>query len=315
MVASRSTLTAGVLWALAAGLMWGLAFVAPLVLAGYHAVEVTAGRYAAYGLFALAALAVAATQGPIAGIRDRRVWAQAFGLTLLGNLVYFACLTAGIQFAGAPIAALIIGMLPVLLPIAAGLSERRSARLGALVGPSLVMLAGLVAVHLGDGKSLLTAGTQPDYWTGIGLIVAALLAWTWYGVANAHALRRRPGITAATWASLQGITLLPIALPVLAFSGFVGATHPAMRPSWFTFAAVSLVLGIATSWIATWCWTRASQLLPATLAGQLIVFETLAALVYAYAWTLSLPPTLVVIGSALLIGGVILGIRRLGDPT
>jgi hypothetical protein len=43
-----------------------------------------------------------------------------------------------------------------------------------------------------------------------------------------------------------------------------------------------LAIGLLSSWLGTLCWNRASSLLPTSLAGQLIVFETLAALSYAF---------------------------------
>ena len=42
-----------------------------------------------------------------------------------------------------------------------------------------------------------------------------------------------------------------------------------------------LAAGLLASWVGTLCWNEASQRLPTNLVGQLIVFETLAALTYA----------------------------------
>jgi drug/metabolite transporter (DMT)-like permease len=289
---------------------WGTAFLAPLLLPGYHAGEVTAGRYVAYGVFASLPLAYAIASGPVVGLKEWPVWRRAFTLSVMGNLVYFGCLIAGIQLTGAPIAALIIGALPVTLPIAASLTEpnaKAQISLRRLILPSLLMLSGLVAVHIGEHgtKSMSLGGLS--YWIGIGLIVAALLSWTWYGVANARALAARPDISAATWSSLQGIALLPVVMLILAYALWSSGGHE----PWGRFAAVSLMLGIVPSWLAMWCWNRASQLLPPTLAGQLIVFETVSALIYAYAWQMSWPPLLVVVGAMLLLSGVLLGTYRL----
>jgi drug/metabolite transporter (DMT)-like permease len=49
--------------------------------------------------------------------------------------------------------------------------------------------------------------------------------------------------------------------------------------------------------------------LPTSLAGQLIVFETLAALLYAFIWRGAMPGTLVIAGIVLLCIGVMLGMR------
>ncbi|HEY2624833.1 MAG TPA: EamA/RhaT family transporter, partial [Dyella sp.] len=43
----------GTLYALAAGLMWGLVFISPLLLPDYPAALQSVGRYLAFGLIAL----------------------------------------------------------------------------------------------------------------------------------------------------------------------------------------------------------------------------------------------------------------------
>ena len=48
-----SSLLQGVGCALAAGLLWGLVFIAPVLLPDYPAVVLSVGRYLAFGLIAL----------------------------------------------------------------------------------------------------------------------------------------------------------------------------------------------------------------------------------------------------------------------
>ncbi len=50
---AAATLLAGVGYALAAGLMWGLVFVAPVMLERYPAALLSVARYLAFGLIAL----------------------------------------------------------------------------------------------------------------------------------------------------------------------------------------------------------------------------------------------------------------------
>ena len=45
-----------------------------------------------------------------------------------------------------------------------------------------------------------------------------------------------------------------------------------------------LAIGLFASWLGTLCWNEASQRLPTSLSGQLIVFETLAALAALLLW-------------------------------
>ena len=56
-----------------------------------------------------------------------------------------------------------------------------------------------------------------------------------------------------------------------------------LGPRAAAFLLLMFAIGLLSSWLGTLCWNEASQRLPPTLAGQLIVFETLAALAYACA--------------------------------
>jgi drug/metabolite transporter (DMT)-like permease len=78
---------------------------------------------------------------------------------------------------------------------------------------------------------------------------------------------------------------------------------------------VSILIGVGATWIATWLWNRASQALPTSLAGQLLVFETVFGLAYAFALEGKAPPPLAWAGMALLLAGVVLGIRSARRPS
>ena len=75
----------GTLFALAAGLMWGLVFVVPVLLPEYPAALLACGRYLAFGLIALPLAWLGR-----AGLREltRADWAEALRLSLVGNLLY-----------------------------------------------------------------------------------------------------------------------------------------------------------------------------------------------------------------------------------
>ena len=70
-----------------------------------------------------------------------------------------------------------------------------------------------------------------------------------------------------------------------------------------------LAMGLLASWLGTLWWNQASRLLPTTLSGQLIVFETLAALSYAFWLRGQWPEPLTLAGIVLLVAGVIGGVR------
>ncbi len=75
------------------------------------------------------------------------------------------------------------------------------------------------------------------------------------------------------------------------------------------FVGLMLVLGLCASWLGTLLWNQASRLLPTSLTGQLIVFETLSALLYGFIWRGQTPAPLAVTGIALLVLGVVIGVR------
>ena len=106
----------GIIYALIAGMMWGLVFVSPLLLPEYPAALQSVGRYLAFGLIAL----------PLAWLDRRRLsqlshadWKEAVKLAAVGNLLYYLCLASAIQRAGGPLPTMIIGTLPVVIAITA----------------------------------------------------------------------------------------------------------------------------------------------------------------------------------------------------
>lgn len=306
----------GTLYALAAGLLWGLVFVAPLLLPEYPAALQSVGRYLAFGLIAL----------PLAWI-DRAAlrrltrpdWIEAMKLVAIGNLLYYVCLASAIQRAGAPLPTMIIGTLPVVIAISANLRDhRRDGRLPwRRLFPSLLLIAlGIACVNRVELEAL---RNDPDanlarYAQGALLAVVAVVCWTWYPLRNADWLRAHPDRSPRTWATAQGVATLPLALAgyavLWAGMGVVGSDFamPFGPRPWF-FIGLMATIGLFASWLGTMCWNAASQRLPTALAGQLIVFETLAALAYAFVLRGRMPEPLTVTGIGLLIAGVMWAVR------
>jgi drug/metabolite transporter (DMT)-like permease len=310
---------AGVSAALGAGLLWGLVFLTPLILGDYPPFMLAIGRYLAFGL--LAAGLAWFDRDALARL-DRADWIEAAKLALIGNLLYYTMLASAIQLAGAPVPTLIIGTLPVVIAITANLLDRRRGsgedsvpwrRLGA---PLVLILGGLLAVHAAGAEALPAAATA-DYLLGIGCGLLALGCWTWYPIRNSRWLRARGPGQARAWATAQGLATLPVALVAglcyvlwdLLSAPDGGRFAWPLGPRPVLFVAMCLLLGLAASWLGTLLWNKASHLLPAALAGQLIVFETLSALLYAFIWYGRWPSPAEAAGIALLTAGVIGGVR------
>ena len=321
----RQALITGTLYALAAGLMWGLVFVAPTMLAEYPPALLAMGRYLAFGLIALP---LAWWDRQRLALLTRADWWEALKLSAVGNLLYYLCLAAAIQSAGGPLPTMIIGTLPVVIAITSNLrgSAAVRARDGRLpwarLAPSLLLIAaGIACVNQAELQHLRQAGSidASRYALGAALAVAAVVCWTWYPIRNADWLRAHADRPPSTWATAQGVATLPMAaLGYALWWAWVAWQEPAtdftmpLGPRPMAFLGLMLAIGLFASWLGTLCWNEASQRLPPALAGQLIVFETLFALAYAFAWRGQWPQPLTLLGVALLLAGVITALR--GGP-
>ncbi len=306
----------GVVFALAAGLLWGLVFVSPLMLPEYPAALQSVARYLAFGLLCI----------PLAW-PDRRAlrqltradWWQALKLAAIGNLLYYLCLAGSIQRTGGPLTTMIIGTLPVVIAVTANLrNARRDGRLPwRRLLPALVLIGlGIALVNQTELAALMAGdGFDPSrYAFGIVLGVGAVVCWTWYPLHNADWLRHHPDRSPRAWATAQGLATLPLALLgyLLLWGAMAGrgdAFGMPFGPRPEVFVALMVAVGLLASWLGTLCWNESSQRLPTALAGQLIVFETLAALAYAFLWRGQWPAFATLVGIGLLVTGVLWGVR------
>ena len=309
---TRQHLTIGVAAAFGAGLLWGLVFVAPLLLPDYPATLLTFGRYVAFGLVTLP---IAWWQRAALQRLTRADWWMAVKLSIIGNIIYYLALSAAIQLAGAPLPTLIIGTLPVVIAVCSNLGDRQFSWVRLL--PSLALIGlGLLCVNADQLTRLDAKGALTAYVMGAGLAIVANAAWTWYPIHNARWLKAHPGHTSTTWASAQGIATLPMALVGLAASvAYLQATGDARfatslwGPQPMKFWLLMGVIGFSASWLGTLLWNIASKNTPTALTGQLIVFETLAALGYAYLVYQRAPSLTEIAGIVVLVLGVIVGVR------
>jgi len=308
----------GIAFALAAGLMWGLVFVGPLLLPEYPASLQSYGRYLSFGLIALPLGWLDRTE--LARL-SRSDWLEAVKLAAIGNLLYYLFLASAIQRAGGPLPTMIIGMLPVVISISANLFNRqRDGRLPwAKLVPSLgVILAGIACVNQVELSALsndLNADYQ-RYAIGALLAVGAVICWTWYSIRNANWLRDHSGRNPRAWATAQGLATLPLAL--IGYGMFWGGATATgdpfpmpFGPRPMAFIGLMAAIGLFASWLGTLCWNEASQRLPTAMVGQFIVFETLAALVYTYLLRSQWPEPLTIIGIGLLSVGVLWAVLKL----
>ena len=269
----------GILAGLAAGALWGLVFVAPRMTLGFAGIDLTAGRFLVYGIVSVVVLALSWRRA------RRPTWAQAWGalwLSILGFTGYYWVLVLAIRDAGTEMPALIVGLIPLWVML---LGKPGHLRWTTLAPGLLLTAAGLFlmsrAVHAGAGAG--ATSPLPHYARGLALSVLAMACWTAFSLLNAAWLRRHPDVSATDWANWLGVAT---GLGGLALALGLGTPLPQLmaQPGWPLFALVVLGIGFGSSWLATILWNLASQRLAASLCGQLIVSETLFALLYSFAW-------------------------------
>lgn len=304
----------GVLYALLAGLMWGLIFVGPLIVPEYPAVLQSMGRYLALGLIAL----------PIAWLGRvrlrqlvRKDWITALTLTMMGNLIYYVCLASAIQRTGAPVSTMIIGTLPVVIPVFANLlySQRDGKLSWWRLSPALVLIGiGLLCVNISELNQGLPDFSGWRYGSGIALALVSVVCWAWYALRNARWLRENPDKHPMMWATAQALVTLPVSLlgyiaACLWLNGQTPDFALPFGPRPGVFIGLMIAIAVLCSWVGALCWNVASQKLPTVILGPLIVFETLAGLLYTFILRQEFPPLLTVSGIALLMVGVVIAVR------
>ena len=291
----RLGIAAGVL----ACALWGLVFLAPELTPGFTPLQLSAGRYLAYGL--VAALLIGPGWRRLRGRLTWREWRGLVWLALTGNLFYYVLLAKAVQAGGVAMTSLVIGLLPVIVTLV-GARDRHAVPLKRLLPSLALSMAGLLCI---SWQSLAAPGHQST----LGLLCAlgALLSWTAYVVANSRWLGRLQQVSAHEWSLLTGLVTGALAL-VLAVPAFLLAAPNADHGTsgWLVFIGIVTGVAVLCSVIGNGLWNVASRTLPLTMTGQLIVFETVFAVLYGFMWEQRWPTVAEGAALLLLLGGVAL---------
>lgn len=279
-----------------AGAMWGLVFLAPELAHGFTPLQLSAGRYLAYGL--VAAALIVPSWRRLAASLSWTEWRALAWLSLWGNILYFLLLAHAVQTGGIAMTSLIVGLLPVTVTLV-GSRERNAVPFRQVVPSLLFSGAGLVCI---GWQSLHAAG--PGSLEGMLCAAAALISWTIYAVQNSRWLARLDHVSAHDWNLLTGLVTGAQAI-VLAVPAFIFLPNLQADTDWLYFGAIVTSVAICASIVGNAFWNRASQLLPLTMMGQMILFETLFALLYAFIWEKRLPTALETAAMVLLVAGVL----------
>jgi drug/metabolite transporter (DMT)-like permease len=298
----------GILCGLLAGAMWGMVFIVPELLPAFSPIELAIGRYIAYG-----AIALGVVLPRIAGLAkrlERDDYAALVRHALSGNIIYYVLLALGVKLAGVAPTSLIIGVLPIAVTVM-GRKDHGAAPLRQLALPMLVVAAGIACINI-DVFTHPQPGGHGIGQTLLGVLCAAgaLLCWSWYTLDNARYLKRKPHFTSAEWSALYGMAsgLIALVLGALAFAIWhaevTGTAGAASGRNWTVFWITNALLALGASVIGNHLWNIASRRVPVTLSGQLILFETLFALLYGFIYSQRMPRALEVAAIVMLIAGV-----------
>src|ERR1700722_12523197 len=294
----------GLLFALAACLLWGTIFVVPQFLPDFSIMEVALGRYFSYGLFSAFLLLI----GKIPKY-PLRIWIVAFTYGLVANVVYYICIVIGVRYATPPVTVLVVGMCPVFAAIYGNLQSREFPFRGLLIS-CVAMMVGIALVNVMEIDWSFSHSSLKEYLIGLCGAFTSLVTWGIYAVQNAKFLKCHPDLSPTKWASMIGVSTLFWAFLLMLFlSSGENKAIDLEKFMHFTTATVrfflwSAFLGIACAWLGCYLWNRASSLLPISIMGPMIIFETLFGLTYVFLYEMRAPTALECAGIVLMFCGI-----------
>lgn len=303
----------GIAFALSACFIWGLIFIIPHFMSNFSSVEIALGRYWFYGAISLLLLFKARLQGycsyPLA------VWIKALYLSFLSG--YYLWVVLAIRYSSPEICALVLGTSPISIALY-GNWKQKEGNFKLLILPSLLILLGLIMLN---APHIIMTSSPLEYTIGLICSFISLASWTLYVVLNSRFLKNNPQIRSNDWATVQGVaTLFWVILGGLSYSAFLQDTLDVHKYFVWNNDTMSFLIGCATlgllcSWVGAALWNQASVYLPVSLAGQLMIFETIFGVIFVYMLNQQIPPLVECAGIVLLLGAVIYGIRMLSTSS
>ncbi|MFF2321356.1 DMT family transporter [Agrobacterium sp. NPDC058088] len=269
----------GVFYGMLAGALWGGIFLAPKLVPDFSALQLSTARYLTYGLISL--IIIGPRLKRVSAHFGAREWFALGWLSMIGNIAYYVFISTAVKLSGVAFTSIIIGFLPVAVTVI-GSRDHGAVSLKRL-WPSLAFGAiGIIGI---SWQSLTESETGLDMSRILGLACAlgALVSWTAFAVGNARWLSRLHDVSADDWNMMTGVVTGALAL-ALAIPAFIFGENTHGTEDWLHFAAVAAGLGFTASILGNALWNRMSRLLPLTMVGQMILFETLFALLYGFLW-------------------------------
>jgi drug/metabolite transporter (DMT)-like permease len=206
---------------------------------------------------------------------------------------------------------LIIGTIPIWVMF---LGKQRGLSFRSLLPGLLLTAAGLVLMGYvelngqADVQTHASTHASTHYWRGIAYALASMVCWTIFAIFNSAWLKKHPEVSAADWANWLGVATGLGAWLLWLFAGSDVKTMTS-DPKFASFAIICIATGLGSAWLATIFWNIASQRLSASLCGQLIVSETVFALIYSSWWDGQLPALLAMVAGVMFVLGILASIK------
>jgi len=288
----------GVACGVGAGALWGLVFLAPELAREFTPLQLAIGRYLAYGLLSVAL--IAPRWRVLTRMLTRREWLALGWLSLTGNTLYYILLSAAVQTGGIAMTSLVIGFLPVAVTI---IGSRDSGAVPLrLLAPSLLLCAAGAMCIGWQALAAPAAGTAQL--TGLLCAIGALASWTAFAVGNSRCLARLTSVSTQDWNLLTGLVTGAQAVALIPLTLLTERLDHG-TVAWLQLAGVSIGVALLASILGNALWNRMSRLLPLTMVGQMILFETLFALIYGFLWEQRLPLPLEMAAFGLVVASVL----------
>lgn len=305
----------GFLLGISACMIWGIIYVIPLILANYSPAFIALARYLVFAVFSGVFLFVKRRELTL----SRSDWAAATILGLIGNLAFYWVLSEAVIRIGAALAGIFTACIPVVASLWVMMREKTSRYADRRLWAALALVcAGLVFLNIerfqtitganADALLALGAQTSGDYLVGILFALLSVLIWTWFPLKNASWLQAHPRVSIPVWTAAQGVTLFPITLAALGADALINDAF--LYPDAHCLFWL-LVLGLGCSWLGSLLWNAASRRLPSVIIGQMLVFETMSAILYAAFLEGEMPSASTIAGSAIVLSAVLYSLHIL----
>ncbi len=299
----------GIIYALIACLIWGLIFVVPQFMEGFNSLEVAFGRYFFYGIFSLFIFARIKLRGTFN--YSFYYWKQALIFSLITTIGYYPFVVLSLRYSSPAICALILGISPITIAFY-GNWRLKECDYRSLLFPALMIFLGMILIN---APHFINEVFPVSHFLGLICALLALFTWTWYAVANAKILKDHSELTSSDWSTMMGVATLFWVGVFGLFFGFFFKEHIEMDKyftfdaTWIKFIIGAAVLGFICSWVGAYLWNKASTYLPVSLAGQLMIFETIFGLVFVYVIEQRMPPMIEFLGVTILLLSIIYAMR------